>query len=279
MERESILDERRDITNTLTRDLLSNLECLERLDGEVLGSPSSIQSVEHGINKIETTCREILISNQAQASRPLSDWFEVGLAIVQVSDYRPTFWGNPGQTSFQPGHGLILSREAERSFYLSFDWPDTPGLQDLLTRLGTTLDQLFPQFDDSEDGTKDGILEYPEGHECLSHIDLGVSRMAVAAKLSASIQRVRDNSQRPAFHRDHQWLAWYEEQGETYKSNAKIRDLWNKLTEYKRKKICPSLSMQIDTKDKGRDTVKKGVKKALEERKSSGSLALGKIES
>lgn len=69
---------------------------------------------------------------------------------------------------------------------------------------------------------------------------------------------------RPAYGRDHRFLAW---ESEGY-GPAAIRDKWNALSQADRKRICPSHWEEIGGGDAGREVVKSGLKKAREEAKN-----------
>jgi hypothetical protein len=140
-------------------------------------------------------------------------------------------------------------------------------VEDLLTRCGENIRKLgtailgIPPFLPS--GTRDRLKrelfrawkrKYPD--ERMKYERLGDD----ANSLAAAFRRDR----RPAYGRDHFFLSLKEESGLT---PARIRDLWDSMTDEDRRTICPECWGQIGDacKNAGRDVVKKALKRACEE--------------
>lgn len=71
-----------------------------------------------------------------------------------------------------------------------------------------------------------------------------------------------DCSRRPAYGRDHLFLAWSAEGMKP----AAIRDRWNAMPDAERKEVCPKCWQRLSEKS-GRDTIKESLKKASSEKK------------
>lgn len=123
------------------------------------------------------------------------------------------------------------------------------------------------------EGRENGSLSF-EGHPSLSNGDTGSFESGLRYCPDDVAAYIRERcglpaspknsglgeSKRPCFERDHQFLAWYEAEGEeTFHSHAAIRDRWN----------AENPRDRIDAADNGRDIVKKAIRLAKKERKNS----------
>ena len=71
-----------------------------------------------------------------------------------------------------------------------------------------------------------------------------------------------DSGKRPAYDRDHLFLAWYETEGsDTYHSHAKIRDRWNAIPISDRKRDYPTAPNKVE-----REAVIKCIERAKKDR-------------
>jgi hypothetical protein len=99
--------------------------------------------------------------------------------------------------------------------------------------------------------------------------EISVSLSSIRAQeLAAS--HAKAEKLRPAYERDHCWLDWHEQD---HLGPAPIRDRWDQMTDEERKAICPRSYEKVGGRDAesqnaGRETVKKGLKKAKKERGS-----------
>ncbi len=95
---------------------------------------------------------------------------------------------------------------------------------------------------------------------CLRDAILTWERIYDASEaICAPFPKSDDGKKRKAYHRDQIWLKWNKSDGLTL---AKIRDKWNKLTDFQRRMHCPRWWNRIDGGKNGSDVVKKGLKKA-----------------
>ena len=130
------------------------------------------------------------------------------------------------------------------------------GVQTFFVFRGTPLEQFWCRIDVSEDVSESYLSEVSKVIDSWKRYVQG----PLFSPCDADPKQENSNKgkQRPCYDRDHQWLEWCQE-GLT---PAKIRDRWNK----------ENPDQSIAKGEHGRDVVKKGLKAAENELKSTGEI-------
>jgi hypothetical protein len=212
------------------------------IPGHEFPPPSSVGQKAKGL--------EVLIVDFLQSlptSAPsCADWFNLGLEVAR------TWYCPPPHPIFRAGDEVPLVRLTSPAARARPLWSIPVLVSELCHRLNVQQDDVLPEVEG--DGPYESTL--PNLPDC-SYAPAWIRIEAGIARLSA-LARDKPAGRRPKSDRDQLWLKSFEDEtsGTTFNSLAGIRAKWN--ADHPQEQVT-------------REVVKKGIKKAREERQTSQS--------